>query len=940
VNLLKKVNNKYIKIRGARVNNLKNIDLDIPRDEMVVITGISGSGKSSLAFDTLFAEGQRRFVESISSFARQFLGRISKPDVDEIQGIPPAIAIEQRVNTRNPRSTVGSTTEIYDYLRLIYARIGRTYSPISGEEVKRDTIEDILNFIKTLKTGEYIYLLTPIEWQSNKNLTEQLLSIKEQGFTRLYYEGDLLRIESVLSGEIKIKNELYLLIDRILNDLSEENENRIYDSLQTLFSLKRGLGNDSGAVAVKEHSEDRIKSFSTLFERDGITFEEPHELLFSYNNPLGACKLCSGYGKVIGIDESLVIPNPNLSIYEDAVACWRGETMKSFKERLISSAHKFNFPIHKPYKDLTREQKRLLWKGNDHFAGIDNFFNMIESNKYKIQYRYMLSRYSGKTICPECEGRRLVKEALYVKIGGYSIDQLLEMSVEELNEFFISLKLGPHERIIAERPLKELKSRLKCMISVGLPYLTLNRPSNTLSGGESQRLNLVSSIGSSLVGSLYILDEPSIGLHPRDTQKLISVLKELKELKNSVLIVEHDEEVMRAADEIIDIGPFAGHHGGELVYQGSTDVQPSPEQLTKSLTLRYLNGIEKIELPRMRRGWSSSIIIKGAAENNLKEIDVEIPLKVLTAVTGVSGSGKSTLVREILYPALNRKINQLGERPKQHKELTGDLSRITAVEYIDQNPIGKSSRSNPATYLKVYDEIRRLFSEQPYAKANGYGHSHFSFNIDGGRCPECHGDGVIKIEMQFMADVQMVCESCMGKRFKPDILEVKYHGKNINDVLYMNVDEAIEFFSSQKESLAQRVAEKLKPLKAVGLSYIQLGQSSSTLSGGESQRVKLASFLAKEQGNESIMFIFDEPTTGLHFYDIKKLMDSFNALTSKGHSVVVIEHNLDVIKCADWVIDLGPEGGDEGGELIFAGTPEELVKCKKSYTGHYLARVI
>ncbi len=923
------MNNDNIKIRGARVNNLKNINLDIPRDKLVVITGISGSGKSSLAFDTLFAEGQRRFVESISSFARQFLGRMTKPDADEISGIPPAIAIEQKVNTRNPRSTVGSTTEIYDHLRLLYAKAGKTFSPVTGEEVKRDTPDDILRYIRSLPKGEYIYLLTPLGWQSGKNHTELLLNLKEQGFSRLFHNGELIRIELVLSNGLEVADEVYLLIDRVLNDCSEENDNRIYDSVQT---------NVSETIAVTVQDSNKIKIFSTIFERDGIIFEEPHELLFSYNNPLGACVQCSGYGKIVGIDETLVVPDPTLSIYQEAIACWRGETMKNFQEQLVNSSFRFDFPVHKPYKDLTSDQKKLLWRGNEYFTGIDDFFKMIDSNKYKIQFRYMLSRYSGKTTCPECEGKRLRREALYVKVGGKSIDELLEMSIEELYDFLTAVQLSERDQKIAERIMKELISRLRCMISVGLPYLTLNRPSNSLSGGESQRINLVSSIGSSLVGSLYILDEPSIGLHPRDTQKLINVLMELRDLGNSVLIVEHDEEMMRAADEIIDIGPYAGHFGGELVFQGKAFDNHSPEQFERSLTLRYLNGLEKIELPPSRREWSNFIEIKGASGNNLKEIDVKFPLKAFTAVTGVSGSGKSTLVRDILYPALNRRLNQFGEKPALHKELTGDLSKITSVEYIDQNPIGKSSRSNPATYLKVYDEIRRLFSEQPYAKANKYGHSHFSFNIDGGRCPECQGDGVITIEMQFMADVQMVCESCQGKRFKQDILEVKYKDKNINDVLNMSVDEAIEFFSSQKESMSKRIAEKLKPLQAVGLNYVQLGQSSNTLSGGESQRVKLASFLAREHSNESVLFIFDEPTTGLHFYDIKKLMDSFNALISKGHTVVVIEHNMDVVKCADWVIDLGPEGGDKGGRLIFAGTPEALAKCEQSYTGSSLKR--
>jgi len=940
------VKENSIKIKGARLNNLKNINLDIPRDKMVVITGISGSGKSSLAFDTLFAEGQRRFVESLSSFARQFLGRMSKPDVDEITGIPPAIAIEQKVNTRNPRSTVGTSTEIYDYLRLLFTKSGKTYSPVTGEEVKRDSVTDVVNYIKSLPQGETVYILSPFGWESTDIRTENLLALKEEGFTRLFHKGELIRIESALngdfnasSGDLDASSGVYLLVDRVINENSEEVENRLFDSISTAFSVKRGADSEREAIYITAGKELKLKPFSALFERDGVIFEEPTELLFSYNNPLGACPACSGYGKIVGIDESLVIPDPSLSIYQEAIACWRGETMKNYLNDLVINSHKFDFPIHKPYLSLTAEQKNLLWEGNSYFTGLNEFFKIIDSNKYKIQFRFMLSRYSGKTLCPECKGKRLRKEALYIKIGGKTIIDLLEMSIEDLYTFLTNLKLDNYQQKIGERALKELKNRLGCMISVGLPYLTLNRASNTLSGGESQRINLVSTLGSSLVGSLYILDEPSIGLHPRDTQRLIVVLKQLRDLGNSVLIVEHDEEIMRAADQLIDIGPYAGNFGGELVFQGKIDDTLTESECGRSLTLKYLRGFEMIETPVSRRQWSSYIEIKGACENNLRDIDVKFPLRVLTAVTGVSGSGKSTLVRDILFPAINRRLNQFGERPALHKELCGDISKITAVEYIDQNPIGKSSRSNPATYLKVYDEIRRLFSEQPYAKANRYGHSHFSFNIDGGRCPECQGEGVINIEMQFMADVQMVCESCGGKRFKQDILEVRYKEKNINDVLNMSVGEAVEFFSSQKEAASLRVAHKLKPLMDVGLSYVQLGQSSSTLSGGESQRVKLASFLGKESGSESILFIFDEPTTGLHFNDIKSLMDSFNALIARGHTVIVIEHNMDVVKCADWVIDMGPEGGDGGGEVVFAGTPEDIIKCDRSYTGKSLATI-
>lgn len=927
---------KFIRIKGARLNNLKNINLNIPRDKFVVITGISGSGKSSLAFDTIYAEGQRRFVESLSSFARQFLGRMSKPDVDEITGIPPAIAIEQKVNTRNPRSTVGTTTEVYDYLRLLYARVGKTYSPVSGVEVKRDTPADVIEYIKELPSEEPVLILAPINWSKTEERTEKLLELKEEGFTRLYSGGNVYRIENALQGELNTAPDVYLLVDRIIpGDFNEETEARMYDSLQTAFSVK--MGSEAEQELILIISGTKTRKFSTFFERDGIHFEEPTELLFSYNNPLGACKECSGYGKIPGIDESLVIPDPTLSVYQEAIACWRGETMRSFYEELINSSHRFDFPVHKPYKDLSDNERRLLWRGNEYFTGIDKFFEMVESNRYKIQYKYLLSRYTGKSVCNSCDGKRLRKEALYVKVGGKAITELLDMSISDLYSFINTLKLNSYEEKIAERALKEIKGRLRCLIDVGLPYLTLNRPSNTLSGGESQRINLVSSIGSSLVGSLYILDEPSIGLHPRDTSRLTDVLKQLRDLGNSLIVVEHDEEIMREADQIIDIGPEAGRYGGELVFQGTLSDSSENVAGSKSLTLDYLTGRETIDIPESRRTWGSFIQITGASEHNLKEIDVRFPLKTLTAVTGVSGSGKSTLVRDIFYPALYRKINQFGEKPGIHKEITGDISKVTSVEYIDQNPIGKSSRSNPVTYLKVYDEIRRLYSDQPYAKANGYGHSHFSFNIDGGRCPECQGEGVINIEMQFMADVQMVCESCGGKRFKQDVLEVRYKEKNINDILNMSVIEAIDFFSSQKESSAKRIADKLEPLRAVGLSYIQLGQSSSTLSGGESQRVKLASFLGKDSGHDSILFIFDEPTTGLHFHDIKKLLDSFNALISRGHTVIVVEHNMDVVKCADWIIDLGPEGGDNGGEIVFAGTPEDLVKSAKGYTAVSLA---
>ncbi len=927
-----------IVIKGARMNNLRNVSLSIPRDKLVVISGISGSGKSSLAFDTIFAEGQRRFVESLSSFARQFLGRMSKPDVDEISGIPPAIAIEQKVNTRNPRSTVGTSTEIYDYLRLLYARIGRTYSPVTGKEVKRESVNDVMEYIFSLTEGEAVYILAPFGWDDESMRTERLLNFKAQGFTRVYADAEVVRIESLLSDKTDKYREVLLLVDRISVDRGDEGVSRISDSVQTAFSIDRGDGN-TGTVIIALASKPQEKVvFSTHFEADGVKFMEPDELLFSYNNPLGACPVCAGYGKVIGIDENLVFPDRSLSIYQEAIACWKGDAMKEFASKLIMNASKFDFPIHKPFYELTDEQKRLLWRGNRYFTGLDEFFKMIESNKYKIQYRYLLSRYSGKTTCKECGGTRLRVEASYVKVGGKTISELMNLSMEKLFDFVSNLELTDYEKTVSSRILKEIKGRLQCIIDVGLTYLTLERPSNTLSGGESQRINLVSSIGSSLVGSLYILDEPSIGLHPRDTMRLIKVLKQLRDLGNSVLIVEHDEEIIRSSDQLIDIGPYAGKYGGELVYQGSVNALEYSKGWEQSLTLAFLDGKEKIALPDKRREPAGFIEIKGAAEHNLKNIDVKFPLKVFTAVTGVSGSGKSTLVKDILYPALNRHINQYGDKPGLFRELGGDLAKVTAVEYIDQNPIGKSSRSNPVTYLKVYDEIRKLFSEQPYAKANGYGHSHFSFNIDGGRCPECHGEGVIYIEMQFMADVQMVCESCGGKRFKQDILEVKYKGKNINDILNMSVGEAIEFFAAQKEPIAKRIAEKLQPLEAVGLSYVQLGQSSSTLSGGESQRVKLASFLGKDGGNGSVLFIFDEPTTGLHFYDIRKLLDSFNALIARGHSIIVVEHNMDVVKCADWIIDMGPDGGEGGGEVVFEGRPEDLIKQKSNFTAQALLR--
>ena len=908
---------KEIHIKGARVNNLQNIDLDIPIGKFVVITGISGSGKSSLAFDTLFAEGQRRFAESLSSFARQFLGRMTKPDVDQISGIPPAIAIEQKVNTRNPRSTVGSTTEIYDYLRLLFAKIGKTYSPVSGKEVTCDTAKSVVETILGFKKGSTALILAEIRWEED-NKVEKLLSLKEDGFTRLCSEsGKIARIEQVLEQMDSYRERMMLLVDRLTVDTDDDTRSRALDSVQTAFSKGNGY--------ISVFDGEGMHNFSSVFEADGIRFEEPSEYLFSYNNPLGACPVCGGYGKIVGIDESLVVPDQTLSIYQGAVACWRGDVMGKMQDDLVMNAGKFGFPIHKPYIELTKEQKDLLWNGNEYFTGILPFFDWVESQKYKIQYRYMLSRYSGKTVCRECGGSRLRKEALYVKVGGKNIAELMEMPIGTLAEFFDNLHLDEYDRNIAERPLKEIRSRLRYIQDVGLSYLTLSRPSNTLSGGESQRINLVSSLGNNLVGSMYILDEPSIGLHERDTERLIQVLKRLRDLGNTVIVVEHDRNIMEAADQLIDIGPYAGVNGGKVVFQGTT--QEGIQSGSKTLTIEYLSGKRKVAVPEKRRSWKYSIDVLGARENNLKGIDVKFPLRCLTVVTGVSGSGKSSLVGDILYPALFRHINQIGGKPGIFKSLGGNLEKISQVEFIDQNPIGKSTRSNPVTYLKIYDDIRKLFSEQPYAKLNGYGHSHFSFNIDGGRCPECLGEGVIHIPMQFMADVEMVCESCGGKRFQSDILEVKYQGRNINDVLNMSVEEAVDFFGSQEDPHARRIAEKLQPLMDVGLSYITLGHSSSALSGGESQRIKLASFLGKDNASDgSILFIFDEPTTGLHFFDIEKLIKSFNALLDKGHSILVVEHNTDVIMSADWVIDLGPDAGAGGGEVVFAGTPEDLLK--------------
>ncbi len=935
-------------VRKAKVNNLKDVTVEIPRGKFVVITGISGSGKSSLAFDTLFAEGQRRFAESLSSYARQFLGRMSKPDVELIEGIPPAIAIEQKVNTRNPRSTIATSTEIYDYLRMIFARIGRTYSPVTGEEVRCHTVNDVMDYIFSGETSA-VYVLADLGWSSREDKVELMLQLKEEGYSR-FFTDKVVRIEDVmkLSESGEYPDNLYLLVDRLKvqypqNDL-EDLQTRLNASIDSAFDK----GNGSILVR-KEFSAGRVetRSFINRFEADGMSFARPDEYMFSFNSPLGACPVCGGLGQIIGISEDLVVPDKSKTIYDGAIACWRGEKMGWFKDHLVRNAAKYDIPIFEPYCNLSAEVKDLIWKGyaaeteEDSIIGINEFFRWVESNRYKIQYKYMLSRYSGRTVCHDCGGSRLRKEALYVKVSGKNIHELLSMNVEQLLDFFANMELTEWEHHIVAKAVDEIVSRLRYIRDVGLGYLTLNRTSNTLSGGESQRINLVTALGSSLVGSLYILDEPSIGLHSRDTARLIEVLKRLRDIGNTVVVVEHDEEIMRAADLLIDIGPKAGVYGGEIVYQGQTDAEVSEEERSRSLTLQYLGGARSRYM-REKRNWNYSIEVLGAMEHNLKDINVKFPLGVLTVVTGVSGSGKSSLVGDILYPALYRHINQAGSAPGTFRGLAGSLDRITQVEYVDQNPIGKSSRSNAVTYLKVYDDIRKLLSDQQYAKMNGYTPSHFSFNIDGGRCPECQGDGFVKIGMQFMADVSMVCESCGGKRFKPDILEVRYKGRNVDDILDMSVDEAIAFFGAQDDPLARRIAERLQPLIDVGLSYIKLGQSSSTLSGGESQRVKLAYFLSmsndivSKSKQQKILFIFDEPTTGLHFYDVEKLLKSFDALLAKGHTIVVVEHNLDVIRAADWVIDLGPEAGDEGGHLVYAGTPEDMAGCKGSYTAGYL----
>lgn len=948
-------------IRGAKVNNLKDLTVEIPRGKFVVITGISGSGKSSLAFDTLFAEGQRRFAESLSSYARQFLGRMSKPDVEAIEGIPPAIAIEQKVNIRNPRSTVATTTEIYDYLRLIFAKIGKTYSPVSGRLVTASSAGDVLKFIESIKPeGDAnipVYILADISWAGRDDKVELMLALKEEGFSRFFTDRQV-SIEDVmrLSESGDFPEKLSLLVDRLklgAAGISEELATRLHSSVQTAFDKGEGRISVCWQDVDGLHSEE----FSNKFEMDGIKFRQPDEYLFSFNSPLGACPVCGGLGEIIGISEDLVVPDKSRTIYDDAIACWRGEKMGWFRDLLVKNAAKFGIPIFEPYHNLTQEQRDKIWNGcpaaneEDSIVGLNEFFKWVEQNKYKIQYKYMLSRYSGKTICHECGGSRLRREALYVKVGGKNIHELLKMNVGQLAEFFRNIDLNEYDRSVAGKAIEEILDRLDYINDVGLGYLTLDRRSNSLSGGESQRINLVAALGSSLVGSLYILDEPSIGLHPRDTDRLISVLKRLRDIGNTVVVVEHDENIMKAADLLIDIGPKAGVNGGEIVFEGrledalkaieGADSDNACKSLEHSLTLQYLTG-RRSRITRQKRSWNYSITIEGAMEHNLKDIDVKFPLGVLTVVTGVSGSGKSSLVGDILYPAIYREINHAGPVPGTFRGLSGNTDRITQVEYVDQNPIGRSSRSNAVTYLKIYDDIRKLLSDQQYAKINGYTPSFFSFNQDGGRCPECQGDGFVKISMQFMADVTMVCEACGGKRFKPDILEVRYQGKNIDDILSMSVEEAIEFFGTQSDPTAQRIAAKLQVLVDVGLGYITLGQSSSTLSGGESQRIKLAYFMlmnAEQSGKakeQKILFIFDEPTTGLHFYDVEKLLKSFDALLAKGHSIVVVEHNADVIRAADWVIDLGPEAGDGGGHVVFAGTPEDLRGCKESYTARYI----
>ena len=915
----------FIIIKNARVNNLKNLSVAIPRNKFIVITGLSGSGKSSLAFDTLYADGQRRYVESLSSYARQFLGRMSKPEVDYIKGIAPAIAIEQKVNTRNPRSTVGTSTEVYEYLKLLFARIGKTYSPTSNKRVKRNKVSDVSDFILGLPENTKVQIIAPILLNNGRALNDQLNILLQQGFSRVFYNEQIIRIDDFLGDndqDIDL-SKLFILIDRLIVRKDDFDLNsRIADSVQTTFY--EGQGNcyihyDTG-------TETKTSNFSNKFELDGIHFEEPTVNFFTFNNPFGACKVCEGFGSIIGIDPELVIPNKTLSIYDGAIACWKGEKMGEWKEELVLNAYKFDFPIHTPYYELTEEQKEIVWTGNEYFEGINTFFKHVEEQTYKVQYRVMLSRYRGKTDCPECKGTRLRKDANYVKVARKSISELVLMPISKLLDFFKNIKLDQLDQDVAKRLLLEITNRLQFLDDVGLGYLNLNRKSNTLSGGESQRINLATSLGSSLVGSMYILDEPSIGLHPRDTQRLISVLFKLRDIGNTVIVVEHDEEIIKAADQVIDIGPKAGIHGGELIFQGNF------KELLKdnvSLTAQYISGKKKIELPDRRRKWNDFIQIEGAEENNLKNIDVKIPLNIMTVITGVSGSGKTSLVKTVLYPALKKQFGGFSGKSGKYKHINGDVNRISEIEFIDQNPIGRSSRSNPATYVKAYDEIRGLFADQQLSQVRGYKPGYFSFNVAGGRCDVCEGDGTVNIEMQFMADIQLTCESCNGSRFKDEVLDIKYKEKNISEILDMTINQSIQFFSeSEKMSTTEnRIVSKLKPLQDVGLGYLGLGQSSSTMSGGEAQRIKLAFFLSKGAANTPTLFIFDEPTTGLHFHDISKLLDAFSALIKNGHTVVVIEHNTEVIKSADWIIDLGPEGGDKGGAVVFEGVPENIINC-------------
>lgn len=917
---------KNILIKGAQVHNLKNLDVAIPRNKLVVITGLSGSGKSSFAFDTLYAEGQRRYVESLSSYARQFLGRLDKPKVEYIKGIAPAIAIEQKVNTTNARSTVGTSTEIYDYLKLLFARIGKTYSPVSGHEVKKNTVTDVINTVKTFTLESKWLLLAPIHLEEGRTLEDKLKTLLQQGFARILVDGEMVRLDdisTIIHEKKSKKQEVLLIIDRIVVKDEEAFYNRLSDAVQTAFFEGKGF------CCLQELDSKNRLTFSNNFELDGIAFLEPNVHLFSFNNPYGACPVCEGYGNIIGIDHELVIPNTALSVYENAIYPWRGESMGWYRDELVNHAYKFDFPIHKPFFELTEAQKELVWSGNAYFQGLHDFFKELEEKNYKIQNRVMLSRYRGKTKCYSCKGKRLRIEASYVKIEGKTISDLVDLPIRKLTAFFKDLSLTAFDEKVAKRLLIEINNRLNFLVDVGLDYLTLNRNSASLSGGESQRINLATSLGSSLVGSMYILDEPSIGLHPKDTERLIKVLLSLRDLGNTVIVVEHDEDIMKAADMIIDIGPEAGTFGGNLVAQGTFDEILKAD----SLTAKYLNGSLEIQVPKTRRKWSNYIEILGARENNLQNVDVRFPLEVLTVITGVSGSGKSTLVKKILFPAMQKKIDGIGEKAGQFSEMRGYYHKIQHVEYIDQNPIGRSSRSNPVTYIKAYDDIRDVFSKEKLSKIRGYQPKHFSFNVDGGRCETCSGEGSINVEMVFMADVHLPCDTCGGKRFKKEILEIYFESKNIDDILTMTIDDAIAFFTAAKQT---KIVQKLQPLQDVGLGYVQLGQSSSTLSGGEAQRIKLATFLVKGSTKEKALFVFDEPTTGLHFHDIKKLLKSFDALIEKGHSIVVIEHNIDLIKCADYIIDLGPEGGENGGQILAIGTPEEIVKDKKSITGKYL----